>query len=193
MAVQRGELEPVQWSAPANLDQVQRGSLALLRREVVTCAPACNLPIFCCGWQGGSSGDARGAGGRAGRWRSTACRDCRCQRKCGNRTCSRRECRVISRVGSTSGFPVVSACGCATAATAASVRWRSCSETGCDICPCHRPPILAAARRHRLPSAGLLAPARGFVSDGPCQRHRLASKRRPRRAGNAAAPQFGDQ
>src|SRR5262249_56201351 len=37
--VRRGELEPVQWSAPANLEQVQRGSLALLRREVVTCAP----------------------------------------------------------------------------------------------------------------------------------------------------------
>jgi ATP-dependent Lhr-like helicase len=31
---------PMQWSAPDNLDQVQRGSLALLRREVLTCRPA---------------------------------------------------------------------------------------------------------------------------------------------------------
>ena len=48
--VQRGELEPVQWSAPANLDQVQRGSLALLRREVVTCAPP-QFADFLLRWQ----------------------------------------------------------------------------------------------------------------------------------------------
>jgi ATP-dependent Lhr-like helicase len=34
-----GEPEPLQWSAPANWEQVQRGSLALLRREVVPCPP----------------------------------------------------------------------------------------------------------------------------------------------------------
>jgi ATP-dependent Lhr-like helicase len=49
--VQRGEVEPVQWSAPANLDQVQRGSLALLRREVVTCAPP-QFAEFLLRWQG---------------------------------------------------------------------------------------------------------------------------------------------
>jgi ATP-dependent Lhr-like helicase len=31
---------PMQWSAPDNLEQVQRGSLALIRREVLTCRPA---------------------------------------------------------------------------------------------------------------------------------------------------------
>src|SRR5205823_7893018 len=31
--------EPVQWSAPENLEQVQRSTLALLRREVLTCPP----------------------------------------------------------------------------------------------------------------------------------------------------------
>ena len=51
MPVRRGELEPVQWSAPANLDQVQRGSLALLRREVVTCAPP-QFADFLLRWQG---------------------------------------------------------------------------------------------------------------------------------------------
>src|SRR5262249_35570110 len=30
--------QPMQFSAPANLQQVQRGSLGLLRREVITCA-----------------------------------------------------------------------------------------------------------------------------------------------------------
>jgi ATP-dependent Lhr-like helicase len=49
--VQRGQLEPVQWSAPANLEQVQRGSLALLRREVVTCAPP-QFADFLLRWQG---------------------------------------------------------------------------------------------------------------------------------------------
>jgi ATP-dependent Lhr-like helicase len=38
VVVQEGS--PMQWSAPDNLDQVQRGSLALIRREVLTCRPA---------------------------------------------------------------------------------------------------------------------------------------------------------
>jgi ATP-dependent Lhr-like helicase len=38
VVVQEGA--PLQWSAPDNLDQVQRGSLALIRREVLTCRPA---------------------------------------------------------------------------------------------------------------------------------------------------------
>jgi ATP-dependent Lhr-like helicase len=42
---------PMQWSAPANLEQVQRGSLALLRREVVTC-PAPQFADFLLRWQG---------------------------------------------------------------------------------------------------------------------------------------------
>ncbi|HXG11502.1 MAG TPA: DEAD/DEAH box helicase [Gemmataceae bacterium] len=46
-----GELEPLQWSAPANLEQVQRGTLALLRREVVTC-PAPQFADFLLRWQG---------------------------------------------------------------------------------------------------------------------------------------------
>src|SRR5262249_26764262 len=34
-----GDTGPLEWSAPENLDQVQRGSLALLRREGTTCPP----------------------------------------------------------------------------------------------------------------------------------------------------------
>jgi len=41
---------PLQWSAPANLEQVQRGSLGLLRREVVTC-PAPQFADFLLRWQ----------------------------------------------------------------------------------------------------------------------------------------------
>jgi ATP-dependent helicase Lhr and Lhr-like helicase len=44
------ETEPLQWSAPANLEQVQRGSLALLRREVLTC-PAPQFVDFVLRWQ----------------------------------------------------------------------------------------------------------------------------------------------
>jgi ATP-dependent Lhr-like helicase len=47
----RDEGEPLQWSAPANLDQVQRGSLAILRREVITC-PAHQFADFVLRWQG---------------------------------------------------------------------------------------------------------------------------------------------
>jgi ATP-dependent Lhr-like helicase len=41
---------PLQWSAPANLEQVQRGSLAVLRREVVTCS-APQFADFLLRWQ----------------------------------------------------------------------------------------------------------------------------------------------
>jgi ATP-dependent Lhr-like helicase len=44
------ETEPLQWSAPANLEQVQRGTLALLRSEVVTCPPA-RFADFLLRWQ----------------------------------------------------------------------------------------------------------------------------------------------
>jgi ATP-dependent Lhr-like helicase len=47
----RSETEPLQWSAPANLEQVERGSLAILRREVVTC-PAHQFADFVLHWQG---------------------------------------------------------------------------------------------------------------------------------------------
>jgi ATP-dependent Lhr-like helicase len=51
VAVAPAEAEPLQWSAPANLEQIQRGTLALLRREVVTC-PAPQLADFVLRWQG---------------------------------------------------------------------------------------------------------------------------------------------
>lgn len=44
------EAEPVQWSAPENLDQMQRGTLSVLRREVVTCPPA-QFADFLLRWQ----------------------------------------------------------------------------------------------------------------------------------------------
>ncbi|HEV3259654.1 MAG TPA: DEAD/DEAH box helicase [Gemmataceae bacterium] len=43
--------EPLRWSAPANLEQVQRASLAVLRREVVTCPPQ-QFAHFVLRWQG---------------------------------------------------------------------------------------------------------------------------------------------
>jgi ATP-dependent helicase Lhr and Lhr-like helicase len=49
--VRRAEGEPMQWSAPDNFEQVQRGSLALLRREVLTC-PAPQFADFLLRWQG---------------------------------------------------------------------------------------------------------------------------------------------
>ncbi len=55
-----GELEPLQWSAPANLEQVQRGTLGLLRREVVTC-PAPQFADFLLRWQGLHPAERRGA------------------------------------------------------------------------------------------------------------------------------------
>jgi ATP-dependent Lhr-like helicase len=45
------DADPLQWSAPSNLEQVQRGTLALLRREVVTC-PAPQFQDFLLRWQG---------------------------------------------------------------------------------------------------------------------------------------------
>src|SRR5262249_32810516 len=59
VAVPRGELEPLQWSAPENLEQVERGSLALLRREVVTC-PATQLQDFILRWHGVHPAEGRG-------------------------------------------------------------------------------------------------------------------------------------
>jgi ATP-dependent Lhr-like helicase len=49
--VQRGEAETMQWSAPENLERVRRGSLALLRSEIVTCAPP-QFADFVLRWQG---------------------------------------------------------------------------------------------------------------------------------------------
>jgi ATP-dependent Lhr-like helicase len=46
----QGNVEALQWSAPTNLEQVQRGSLALLRREVVTCTPP-HFADFVLRWQ----------------------------------------------------------------------------------------------------------------------------------------------
>lgn len=51
VAVRRAELaETVQWSAPENLEQVQRGTLAILRREVVPCPPT-QYAQFLLQWQ----------------------------------------------------------------------------------------------------------------------------------------------
>jgi ATP-dependent Lhr-like helicase len=57
--VEAGAGEPLQWSAPGNLEQVQRGSLALLRREVMTC-PAPQLADFLLRWQGVHPAERRG-------------------------------------------------------------------------------------------------------------------------------------
>jgi ATP-dependent helicase Lhr and Lhr-like helicase len=46
-SAERGEM---QWSIPANLEQVQRGTLALLRREVLTCPPQ-QFADFLLRWQ----------------------------------------------------------------------------------------------------------------------------------------------
>jgi ATP-dependent Lhr-like helicase len=45
------ETEPARWSAPATLEQVQRGTLALLRSEILTC-PAPQFVDFVARWHG---------------------------------------------------------------------------------------------------------------------------------------------
>jgi ATP-dependent Lhr-like helicase len=50
VAVPRGQGEPERYAAPANLEQVQRGSLGLLRREVITCQPG-QFADFVLRWQ----------------------------------------------------------------------------------------------------------------------------------------------
>ena len=42
--------EPLQWSAPDNFEQMQRGTLSILRREVLTCPPA-QFADFVTRWQ----------------------------------------------------------------------------------------------------------------------------------------------
>ncbi len=44
------ETEPLQWSAPDNFDQMQRGTLSILRREVMTCPPS-QFADFVLRWQ----------------------------------------------------------------------------------------------------------------------------------------------
>jgi ATP-dependent Lhr-like helicase len=59
VAVNRAEsAETVQWSAPDNLDQVQRSSLAVLRREIVSC-PAPQFVDFLLRWQGAHPADRK--------------------------------------------------------------------------------------------------------------------------------------
>jgi ATP-dependent Lhr-like helicase len=55
----REEAEPLRWSAPENLEQVQRGTLAMLRREVMTCAPP-QFVDFVLRWQGVHPDSRRG-------------------------------------------------------------------------------------------------------------------------------------
>ncbi len=57
--VRRGEAGPLEWSAPDNLDRVQRGSLALLRREVTTCTPP-QFVDFVLRWQYAHPAERRG-------------------------------------------------------------------------------------------------------------------------------------
>jgi ATP-dependent Lhr-like helicase len=57
--VDRSGGEPLQYSAPANLEQVQRGSLGLLRREVITCQPA-QFADFVLRWQLAHPDERRG-------------------------------------------------------------------------------------------------------------------------------------
>jgi ATP-dependent Lhr-like helicase len=45
------DADPLQWSAPPILEEVRRGTLALLRREVITC-PAAQFQDFLVRWQG---------------------------------------------------------------------------------------------------------------------------------------------
>jgi len=59
VVVERGGGEAVQYSAPANLEQVQRGSLGLLRREVITCQPA-QFADFVLRWQHVHPAERRG-------------------------------------------------------------------------------------------------------------------------------------
>jgi ATP-dependent Lhr-like helicase len=53
------ETETLRWSAPENLEQVQRGSLAILRREVMTCPPQ-QFVDFVLRWQGAHPATRRG-------------------------------------------------------------------------------------------------------------------------------------
>jgi ATP-dependent Lhr-like helicase len=48
--VEAAEAEPLQWSAPPNFDQMQRGTLSILRREVMTC-PTLQFADFVLRWQ----------------------------------------------------------------------------------------------------------------------------------------------
>jgi ATP-dependent Lhr-like helicase len=59
VAVERGDDVPLQYSAPDNLEQVQRGSLGLLRREVIACQPAQFLD-FVLRWQRVHPAERRG-------------------------------------------------------------------------------------------------------------------------------------
>lgn len=51
ISVRREDGAPLEWSAPENLEQVQRGSLAVLRREVTTCSTP-QYVDFLLRWQG---------------------------------------------------------------------------------------------------------------------------------------------
>src|SRR5262249_52777474 len=54
------EVEPAQWSAPANLQQIERTGLSLLRREVTSCPPA-QFADFVLRWQYLHPRDRRGS------------------------------------------------------------------------------------------------------------------------------------
>ena len=82
-----GDGDTMQWSAPENLEQVQRGSLGLLRREVTTCSPP-QLADFLLRWQGAhpetQKGTAEGLAETLDRLQGLPL-----PRPCGNRRCCR--------------------------------------------------------------------------------------------------------
>ena len=102
--VQHGEGEPMQWSAPENLEQVQRGSLAAAapRGGDLLAAAVRRLPAALAA-RSSARRAAASSTGLAECW--IACRACRCRRSCGSRRCCRCACPGISRAGSTSGRP----------------------------------------------------------------------------------------
>ena len=149
--------EPLQWSAPANLEQVQRGSLALLRREVVTCPPP-QFADFVLRWQRVHPDDAAAAAEGLAEVLERL-QGCRCRPSCGSRRCCRRACRAISRAGSTSGSPAASGVwvvpGTATTGLADRLPGRAIAARSCRRRPPPRPPPST-----RPPSAVLRVPAR---------------------------------
>ena len=69
-------------------------------------------PTFLLRWQGVHPDTRTWRQRRLGGGAGSACKDCRCRRKCGSRRCCRRACRAISRAGWTNGSAAARASGC---------------------------------------------------------------------------------
>jgi ATP-dependent Lhr-like helicase len=150
----RSQGEPESFASPRNLEQIQRGSLGLLRKEVVTCQPA-QFADFVLRWQrlhpehrrGGAEGLAdvlerlQGAFLPPELWEVGCCR---------------RGCRRIKHAGSTSGSPAATASGSAMAAaswgwirplSSAAGCWRNCRRRSRPTCPRWARPPRRSPRR----------------------------------------------